>query len=152
MKRRKLTLSQTHLLGKIFSSIKNVGMELSVGALICLLRKRLQMNQKQLARRSKLPQSYIAKVEKDRVDCQLKTLRKIFDALCCDLIVVPKPRIDFDEVIRNQAYKAAKQRVAYLEGTMALEEQLPTHEMSKGMVLQEQDRLIDTASNEIWEV
>jgi transcriptional regulator with XRE-family HTH domain len=50
------------------------------------------MSQAQLALRCGMARSHIAAIESGRRDCQLGTLRRIFDALFCDLLVIPKPR------------------------------------------------------------
>ena len=56
------------------------------------LRGRLCMSQAQLARRSGVEQSQIAKIELGKVSPDLATLRRLYDAMFCDLLVVPKPR------------------------------------------------------------
>ncbi|MBI2385790.1 MAG: helix-turn-helix transcriptional regulator [Elusimicrobia bacterium] len=56
------------------------------------LRGKMRMSQAQLARRSGVDQGQIARIELGKVEAELKTLRKLFDALFCDLLVIPKPR------------------------------------------------------------
>ena len=55
-------------------------------------RAALRMPQKELARRAGLTQSHIARIEAGAVDAQWGTWKKLFDAMACDLLLVPKPR------------------------------------------------------------
>jgi transcriptional regulator with XRE-family HTH domain len=57
-------------------------------ALRCLLR----MSQRHLAKRSGVAKSHLIAIEKGRVDPSVDTLRRLFDAMFCDLVIVPKPR------------------------------------------------------------
>jgi DNA-binding Xre family transcriptional regulator len=56
------------------------------------LRSALRMSQAQLSRRCGLDQAHVARLEAGELDIRLSTLRRIFDAMFCDLIVVPRPR------------------------------------------------------------
>jgi hypothetical protein len=56
-----------------------------------ILRGALRMSQAQLSRRCGIPQSHIVAVESGR-DVRVGTLKILFDALFCDLVVVPRPR------------------------------------------------------------
>lgn len=67
-------------------------LRLSAAQWVKTLRVAYHMTQRQLAERSRVTQSQIALIEKGFCEPQLSTLRKIFDALYCDLIVLPAPR------------------------------------------------------------
>lgn len=56
------------------------------------LRSALRMSQAQLSRRAKIDRAHIMKFEAGRIDAQLSTLRRLFDAMFCDLFVFPMPR------------------------------------------------------------
>ena len=56
-------------------------------------RAELRMPQKELARRAGLTQSHVARMEAGAVDAQWGTWKKVFDAMACDLLLVPKPRV-----------------------------------------------------------
>ena len=56
------------------------------------LRSALRMSQAQLALRCGVRQAHIAQIEANAVDVRLNTLRRIFDAMFCDLMVLPYPR------------------------------------------------------------
>jgi len=121
-------------------------------SLIKSLRKRLRMTQKQLAKRVKLPQSYIAKIESGKVIPSLETLEKIFLGFKCNLSFVIIPTIPIDEIIKNQAYLAAKKNLKYISGTMALEDQLPTKDTINDLIKAEQKKLIDSKTSKIWDL
>ncbi len=128
------------------------GGDYAAHSLIALLRARLAMTQEQLARRCGLPQSHIAKIEKGKVDLQLGTLRRIFKALFCELVLSPKPQRDLDGIILEQARKAARARVSRVAGTMVMEKQRPEEDALEEMVGAEAERLVEKRSPEIWEV
>jgi len=50
------------------------------------------MTQAQLARRAGLTQPHVALIESGKGDPQVGTLRALFNALFCDLVVLPIPR------------------------------------------------------------
>lgn len=61
----------------------------------CLLRavrSALRMSQAQLARRAGIGQGHIMKIETGKLDPRLSTLRRLYDAMFCDLLVAPLPR------------------------------------------------------------
>lgn len=120
-------------------------------SLIYLTRARLGMTQAQLAKRCGLPQSHIAKIEKGKVDVQLTTLRRIFNALRCTLVIAPQPERALDDVLREQARKLALQRVRHVAGTMAMEKQRPEDEVLEELVRAETEKLLQKRSSEIWE-
>mgnify|MGYP001609570375 FL=1 len=66
------------------------------------LRGKLRMSQTQLARRSGIDQGQIARIELDRVNPDLMTLRKLFNALFCDLLVIPKPRQELGDALAER--------------------------------------------------
>ncbi|MDP3543708.1 MAG: helix-turn-helix domain-containing protein [Elusimicrobiota bacterium] len=119
--------------------------------LILLARVRLGMTQAQLAKRSGLTQSHIANIENGKVDVQLSTLRRIFAALECRLVLAPQPVGDLEELVRRQARAAALKRVKRVSGTMAMEAQRPDEGMLEELVRTETEKLIQSRSSEIWE-
>lgn len=56
------------------------------------LRGTLLMSQAVLAQRSGIPRSHIAAIESGAIDPQLSTLKRLFDAMYCDMLILPKPR------------------------------------------------------------
>ncbi len=115
------------------------------------LRKRLRMTQTQLAKRVGLPQSYIAKVESGVKKPTLDTWEKIFRGLYASITLLLIPEKMPAEILESQALEAAKKRVKYVAGTMALEEQLPSSEALREMVQEEKQRLLESKTTKIWD-
>ncbi len=154
MTKKNLSLTQKKLIDTLCAQALVVSQKLQqypIPTLIRLLRKRLHMTQKNLADRAHMPQSYIAKIESGRIKPNLKTLEKIFNALFCDLRWVAVPKESFDTILQKQTLKVAQSRIAYIQGTMSLEKQLPNEEMVNELVRVEQKRLLESESSEIWD-
>jgi transcriptional regulator with XRE-family HTH domain len=56
------------------------------------LRSALHMTQAQLARRSGVTQAHIAQLETGAIDLRIDTVRRLFDAMFCDLMILPRAR------------------------------------------------------------
>jgi predicted DNA-binding mobile mystery protein A len=124
---------------------------LSPGDQIRLLRNALRMTQAQLAKRVGLPQSHIAKMESGKVDLNIKTLRRVLDALFCNTLLIPQPRRRLEDILRDQTRKAAQRKVSRVAGNMALEKQRPDEKMLQDLIIAEEERLARSESSEIWE-
>ena len=66
------------------------------------LRSALRMSQGQLARRSGVPKAHIVRFEAGKIDARLSTLRRLLDAMFCDLIVLPRARLRPGEAIARR--------------------------------------------------
>jgi transcriptional regulator with XRE-family HTH domain len=95
------------------------------GDWIRIVRTYLRMTQENLARRTGIAQPNLADIENGKGDPQLSTIKTIFDALSCDIALVPKPRKPLNEIVRDQARAVALDRLKQSMGTMALEGQAP---------------------------
>jgi len=126
--------------------------EYAPSGLIRLTRTRLGMTQAQLAKRCGLTQPHIAKIESGTVDMQLTTLRRIFSAMRCRLVLAPQPEESLEKIVERQARKAAAARVRRVSGTMAMEEQLPETKMIEELVNAQTESLRRNPSSEIWEI
>ena len=150
---QRLTLSQKRLLAgyqKLADLMNIEHKSLDIASLIQLIRKQLLMTQKQLAKRSGLSQSYIARLEAGEISPMQTTLKKVFLALSCDLVMIPIPKVNFEKIIKDQAEKIARKRINYLARTMALEKQLPDQDMLEALVKEEIKRLLTSKSQELW--
>lgn len=56
------------------------------------LRSALKMSQAQLSRRSGIAQPHIVLVESGKVGLQVETMRRLLDAMFCDLLILPRAR------------------------------------------------------------
>ena len=151
---KNITVAEKHFLKqltKISEMLSGGNKQVAPGFLIALVRKRLRMSQQVLARRAKVPQSMISKLEAGKVEPSITTLKKIFDALYCDVITVPIPRMDYDEILQEQATRLAKKRIGYLRGTMALEKQEPKSLMVKELIKEEEKQILNSPSVKMWE-
>ena len=154
MKGDRLSLSQKRALEKWTKALKKLPKELRslhTSSMIKIYRKRLCMTQKQLAKRSGVTQPFIAKLERGTSEISTATLKKIFGALYCEVIIVALPLVDMDEIIEKQAEIRAKKKIQYLKGTMALEKQLPKRSMIKTLMNQEKKKLLEEQTSEIWD-
>ena len=133
--------------GKMKAAIRG----LSIGALIKSIRQQLGMSQKVLAKRARVPQSTIARIEQSERNTSLATLRKILHALSCDLVVVPLLKESIDIIRRKQARKVAEKQIRYLKGTMNLEDQQPDSRFIEELLKQEEERLLHGSSSKLWE-
>lgn len=118
--------------------------------LIRTLRIMLGMTQAQLGRRCHKPQSYIALLEQGKVDCKMGTFQKICQALLCDVLIIPKPRKKISQIVQDRIKQAARRNIERLAGTMSLENQKPEEAVLAHLLAEEERRLRQSGSSEIW--
>lgn len=80
------------------------------------LRGKLRMSQAQLSRRSGVDQGQIARIESGKVEAELRTLRKLFGALFCDLLIIPKARRPLGDALGER--NADRERVGGLRASV----------------------------------
>lgn len=128
------------------------GMEnLSYSTLIRMIRKKLFMTQTQLAKKAGVPQSHIANIEKGNMHPRVDTLEKIFKALYCNLLMVPKPEQDLDYIISHKIDEVSKKKMNGVLGTMRLEDQSPKKSIAQEMLREEKFKLKNHTTSKIWE-
>jgi DNA-binding XRE family transcriptional regulator len=66
------------------------------------LRAELRMSQAALARRAGMTQAQIDRLEKGRADARLGTWRRVFEAMFCELLVVPLARKRPSDAVAEQ--------------------------------------------------
>lgn len=116
------------------------------------LRKKLHMSQKQLAKRARISQPKLSRIEAGKAKIKIETLEKIFQALFCDAMILPAPQEKLDDLIKKQAKLAAAKELESLMGSMALEEQLPPKAYLEKKIEELADELIRSQSTKIWDV
>ena len=79
------------------------GTEPSPGIWVKILRSYLRMTQVELAGRTKIAQSHLADIEAGKMEPQVSTLRRIFQAMSCDLTIRPEPVKPLEDVLRGRA-------------------------------------------------
>jgi transcriptional regulator with XRE-family HTH domain len=107
------------------------------------------MSQRTLAKRAGLPQATLSRIESGKVEPAFKTLRKIFNALDCDLSIIPVPRQNLDNLVKQRIHHLAEKHVKYLKGTMALELQQPEDNVLKALIAREEQEL-SAENSDIW--
>src|SRR5437879_13085755 len=111
-------------------------------AMIRALRAELHMTQAQLAKRAGVTQPHLARIETGKVDPQLSTLRRIFDALFCGVLIVPQRLKAPQDVMLERVKAKARRNVLRVTGTMALEKQTPDEGTIRHLIRSEEARLL----------
>ena len=88
---------------------------------IRIIRVGLRMTQAELAKRAGITQPHLAGIESGRSDPQVTTLRRIFDALECDVAISPRLRMDRQVLLENRARTIVRNRLRRVLGNMAME-------------------------------
>ena len=120
------------------------------GEWVRIVRTSLRMTQADLAKLSGVAQPTIAAIETRKVDPRVSTLKRIFNAMSCDLVMEPQPRKPLEEVLRDKARSVALKRLGQSVGTMALENQAPGAAVSKALLEQRTDEILSSKSERIW--
>lgn len=139
---KKLSAVERHAIDQYLAQGKDLE-SLSICELIPLMRKRLRMSQKQLAKRASVSVTTINRLEKGEMEPTLGLLRKLFDAMACDFLLLPVPRKEPDVLLRERAEGKARGCMDYLEGTMVLEEQGPDQSWMDVLREQEIDEILE---------
>lgn len=71
--------------------------EQAAGEAVGKCRRVLHLTQQEVARAAGISQSHLARIEQG-MDCQWATLRRIFSAMECDLMLLPKARTPFSKL------------------------------------------------------
>lgn len=146
--------SEKLLLEKITNSAQALQQQqrgLEIGQLISLIRSQLMMSQRTLAKRAKVPQSTISKIESGLIKPNVATLEKILNSIDCDLLITAVQRHNPETTRRNQATRKARKKILYLQGTMSLERQEPNQEFLKELIEEEVKNLLDSKASKLWE-
>jgi transcriptional regulator with XRE-family HTH domain len=123
----------------------------NMGTLFKIIRLQLGMSQQAVAKRAEVPQSTISRFEKGQRAVKVSTLTKIFEAISCDLVIVPILKNSIEVIRRMQARKMAEKQVQYLKGTMNLEDQQPDSRFIAELIKQEEERLMHGPNSKLWE-
>ncbi len=149
---KELPLSSRRAISRVadFTARAPAAARLAPHALIRALRAELYMTQAQLAKRAGVTQPHLARIEAGKVDPQLSTLRRIFSALFCDVLVVPGMLKKPEDAVLERAKERARRSVLRVTGTMALEKQEPDDETIRSLIRAEEARLLARPSSELW--
>ncbi len=118
---------------------------------IKILRNSLRMTQAELARRAKISQPHLAGIESGKTDPQISTIKRIFEAMSCDLVLEPRPRKPIKELLRGRARSIALKRLKQSMGTMALEQQAPEADVFKQLLEKRTDDILTDRREKLWQ-
>ena len=125
--------------------------EPSPAAWIRILRTYLRMTQAELARRAKISQPHLAGIESGKTDPQISTVKRIFEAMSCDLVLQPRPKKHIKELLRGRARSIALKRLKQSMGTMALEQQAPEADVFKQLLEKRTDDILTDRREKLWQ-
>jgi len=125
--------------------------EPSPGTWVKILRAYLRMTQDELSSKTGIAQSHLADIEAGKIDPQVSTLRRIFNALSCDVLFRPSPLKPLPEVLRGRARAIAQKRLKQSTGSMALEKQAPDPDLFRALLEKRTDEILDDKRERLWD-
>ena len=150
-KSKALSARNLHWLDQVAATLPESLRNMPFSQLVRTLREALYMTQSQLARRSEMTQSNIARIESEKWDPSLRTMRRIMAALGCRLALVPSPEKNLQTLIEERIQLAARRRIKRVSGTMAFERQLPDDKTLEGLLQAEVMRIRENPGHDLWE-
>ena len=151
MAQRRLNIVDEMALSRLIPPLETKTHEPSAGDWIRILRDSLRMTQAELASRAKITQPHLAGIESGKTDPQISTLRRIFEAMSCDLVLEPRPRKPIKELLRGRARSVALKRLKQSMGTMALEHQAPEADVFKQLLEKRTDEILTDRREKLWQ-
>jgi predicted DNA-binding mobile mystery protein A len=117
------------------------------------VREALGMSGTQLAKRLKVSQPRIPKLEQDELSgaVTLKTMRQAAEALDCVFVYALVPRTSLEDTVRTQARKIAAERMQRVSHTMLLEAQGLSEDEQRASVDAAIEELVRELPKELWE-
>ena len=116
------------------------------------IREALGMPAAHLAKRLGLVPSTVLRLETSEADdtITLASLRRTAEALDCELQYALVPRQSIAQIIETQANKVARERMAALAHTMALEAQATSKEAVDTQVQEMAESILKGSRRELW--
>lgn len=118
------------------------------------VRVALSMTAEQLAKRLGLTRSRIKQLENAEIHdaVTLRTLKETANAMGCDLVyaIVPKGNTTLESIIKKQAEQVAKERVANVAHSMALEAQFVDAGTLKNQKEELSKNLVEHLNKKLW--
>jgi predicted DNA-binding mobile mystery protein A len=118
------------------------------------IRSALGMSMAQLGSRIDLSQPRIHAIEKAEVDgtITMNTLRKVADALNCELVYALLPRKGLEAMREQQAMLVAERLMSRVSHTMALEKQGVAKEQTEFQFRELVNQLLNDSPTKLWEL
>ena len=111
----------------------------------------LGMTQTQLAKRLKVRQSVVSRIEKNLETCSLKTIEKVVRALGCRLMCSIVADVSLKEQIKARAAIVAKNILSRTYSNMAMEKQDPGQKAYDDQLVKIINDLLSKPGSELWE-
>jgi len=123
------------------------------GGWLKAVRTALGVSTRQLASRLGVTHSAVVQAEAAEVSgtISVNQLRQLADALGCDLRYVLLPRIPLAEQVDARAEGKARERIASLAHSMALEAQRPESDFLERQVAEVKDELLRGRRSRLWD-
>lgn len=150
MSRKRLHIMEDSALAQLLNTHDQATWHPPYNEWVRILRGYLRMTQTELANRAKILQSHVVKIESGKGDIQISTLKKVYNALSCDLVITPKPLKPLVEVLRERARAIALKRLMQSMGTMALEGQAPEENIFKQLLEKKTDEILTDPREKLW--
>jgi predicted DNA-binding mobile mystery protein A len=120
---------------------------------VAAIRRALGLTTRQMAKRLRLSQSSYTDAEANeaRGTISLKQLRRVADALDCDLVYALLPRRPLAEMVDARATELARRRVRGVAHSMALEKQAVSDELTEAQVAAAKTELLAGRWSRLWD-
>lgn len=120
---------------------------------IRFIRKALGMTTAQLAKRLNISRGRVVHIELSEVKgaITIQSLKDIAAAMECELVYAIIPRESIDETLKNQAIKIAKEKINYINHSMALENQQVSEQEYKEHFQAMVKLLLEGSPKKLWE-
>ncbi len=117
------------------------------------IRDALGMTGEQLGNRLKLSAARIYRIEQDEVEGNLtiKTMRRVAEALDCVFVYGFVPNTSLEDIVRQKAEAAAREKLARLSQTMSLEGQELSEKEKRAVLRTETERFISKNLKSLWD-
>lgn len=117
------------------------------------IREALGLTTRQFGRRVGLANSTVVQAERSEAvgTISLSQLRRLAEALDCDVRYVLIPRRPLAEQVDAQAERKARERIAPLAHSMALEQQRPGSEFEELQIAAVKDELLRGRRSRLWD-
>jgi len=126
MKKSERALISRNILSPKFAEQKSaIQLDRPTHGWVRAIRDALGMSARQLAKRMHMSQAAITQLERSEVagTIRIETLRRLADAMNCDLTYAVVPRQPLEEIVMNQARQRATRDLAAINHTMLFENQ-----------------------------
>ncbi len=153
-KSKKASKLSREQLDKNLHTIAKSGLFIPTKGWIRSIREALGMSQSQLAERLHVTRQTLSRIEKSEASgsLELKTLRKVANALGCEVGYVLLPKKRLEDMIHDQALTLAKRIVGETEKHMRLESQGTGPRFQERAISDLAQELVREGGKKIWSV